>query len=306
ASFANAEVFVFKNTTLGQAVGCLLIVCTAVSTGCGASHAPAHGVPVAGHAGAPLHIVSLSATATESLFAIGAGDRVVAVDDQSNYPAGAPHSKLSSLHPSAEAVAAYRPDLVVTTGDDSGFVASLHALRIPVLVQPPARSLGEAYAQIEHLGATTGRLAAARRILAAMRRRIAALVASVRPVRATSVYHELSPDSYSASSDTFIGAVYRLFGLRDIADGAHAVTSGYPQLSREYVLRANPGLIVLADVKCCAQSARTLTERPGWKLLRAVRDGAVVAVDDDIASRWGPRTVEFVAAIARVLRHRGG
>ena len=280
----------------------LVLAAAAALVGCGADAAS---TPQPSGSARPQRIVSLSPTATESLFAIGAGRQVVAVDDQSNVPARAPHSKLSYLHPNAEAVAAYRPDLVVTTGESSGFVATLRTLHVRVLVQPAARTLSQAYAQIAQLGARTGHAASARRLVASMRRRIGALVAAARPARGISVYHELSPDSYSATSGTFIGAVYRRFGLRNVADRAKGAGSGYPQLSREYVLRADPDLIVLADAKCCGQSPATLAHRPGWSALRAVRDRAVAVLDDDVASRWGPRTVNLVAAVAALLRARG-
>ena len=117
--------------------------------------------------------------------------------------------------------------------------------------------------------------------------------------RGRSVYHEISPDHYSATSSTFIGSIYRLFGLQNIADRAG---SGYPQLSDEYIVAANPDLIVLADTTCCGQSAKTVAARPGWGSIEAVKRGAIVPVDDSIAARWGPRITTFVAAIARALR----
>jgi len=275
----------------------LLLLAAIALAGCGDDGAPR----AAAAPDRPQRIVSLAATATETLYAIGAGPQVRAADDQSNHPPQAPDTKLSALQPNAEAVAAYRPDLVVTTGDDRGFVATLRKLGVRVLVTPAARSLEEAYAQIVRLGVATGHAPAARRLVASMRSRIAALVERARPARGLSVYHELTPEAYSATSKTFIGSVYALFGLRNVADDAKAAGSGYPQLSREFILRADPDLIVLADVKCCDQSAATVARRPGWGRLSAVRAGRVVPVDDDIASRWGPRTVQFVAAIAEVV-----
>lgn len=249
----------------------------------------------------PRRIVSLSATATETLYAIGAGPQVRAVDDQSDFPARAPRTKLSALQPNAEAVAAYRPDLVVTTGDDRGFVATLRKLGVRVLVQPAPRTLEQAYAQMARLGAATGHAEAANRLVASTKARIEALVDRAKPARGLSVYHELTPDAYSATSRTFIGSVYARFGLRNIADDAKAAGSGYPQLSREHILRADPDVIVLADVECCGQSAERVARRPGWARLSAVRAGRIVELDDDVASRWGPRVTELVAAVAGVV-----
>jgi iron complex transport system substrate-binding protein len=250
----------------------------------------------------PHRIVSLSPTATESLFAVGAGKQVIAVDDQSDYPKGTPRTKLSGFTPNVEAIASYRPDLVVVSFDPGGLVASLQKLKIRVLLQPAATTLQQAFAQILELGGATGHAAQAKALVAKMKRRIADIVAHARRDPQLSVYHELEPDLYSATSKTFIGRIYALFGLRNIADAADSTGSGYPQLSNEYVIAANPSLIVLADSRCCAQTAKTVAARPGWDTISAVRNHAIVVVDDSIASRWGPRIVNFVRAIASALR----
>jgi len=251
----------------------------------------------------PHRIVSLSPTATESLFAIGAGPQVIAVDDQSNYPKSAPRSKLSGFTPNIEAIAKYRPDLVVVSNDIKGVVAALKRLKIPVLLQPAVSTLTGTYAEILQLGKVTGHVAGAARLVASMRSRIAKLVAAApRSLRQVSVYHELTPDYYSATSKTFIGRVYALFGLRNIADAADSSGSGYPQLSGEYILQANPDLIVLADTVCCDQTPATVAARPGWQGIAAVQAHAIVRIDDSIASRWGPRVVNFVQAVSSALR----
>ena len=255
-------------------------------------------------AAAPPHrIVSLSPTATESLFAIGAGKQVVAVDDQSDYPKRAPHTSLSGFTPNVEAIAAYHPDLVVVQYDSGGVVEALHKLSIRVLVQPSAKNLAAAYKQIQQLGAITGHKQSAAGLVRRMKRSIAKAIASA-PHRRFAVYHELSPDYYSATSKTFIGGIYKLFGLRNIADAADSSGSGYPQLSAEYILSANPSLIVLADTRCCGQSVSSVSGRPGWSNIAAVRTNRIVGIDDSVASRWGPRVVQFVQAVAKVLRKR--
>jgi iron complex transport system substrate-binding protein len=253
----------------------------------------------------PERIVSLSPTATESLFAIQAGDQVVAVDDQSNYPAQAPRSKLSGYQPNVEAIAGYRPDLVVAAFDPSGLVKGLRKLGIAVLLQPAATNLDEAYAEIEALGLATGHEPGAKAVVTRMRDRIAELVASASAGKPIAVYHELGPDYFSATSKTFIGSIYKLLGAENIADGAGGKAPDYPQLSAEYILSANPDVIVLSDTKCCGQSPETVAGRPGWSKIAAVRNGSVVPVDDDIASRWGPRTVDFVEIVAQAIAEAG-
>jgi iron complex transport system substrate-binding protein len=250
-------------------------------------------------ASAPKAIVSLSPTATEMLFAIGAGDQVTAVDDQSNYPPEAPVTDLSGFEPNVEAIAAKNPDLVVIADDTAGLTASLAKLNIPVLSLPAAQTFDDAYTQIEQLGAATGKVGDAAELVGTMKADIDEIVKSL-PQQETPLtyYHELDNTFFSATSKTFIGQVYALLGLQNIADAVDKDGTGYPQLSQEYIIQSNPDLIFLADTKCCQQDTASVAARPGWGQLKAVTDGGVVALDDDIASRWGPRVVEYLRTVA--------
>lgn len=253
----------------------------------------------------PSRIVSLSPTATETLFAIGAGREVVAVDDQSDFPKAAPRTALSGYTPNVEAIAGYRPDLVVISFDPKGLSEALGRLGIPVVHQNAAATLPGAYQQIRQLGKVTGHTAEAARLVASMKRRIGSIVAKTRATATgRTVYHELDPTLYTVTSNTFVGRVYSLFGLRNIADAARG-SSDYPQLSPEYVVSADPDLIVLADTVCCGQKAQTVAARPGWSRIAAVRTGSVVRLDDSIASRWGPRLVNLVRAVGTALQRLG-
>jgi iron complex transport system substrate-binding protein len=252
----------------------------------------------------PERIVSLSATATEMLFAIGAGDQVVAVDEFSNYPPEAPITDLSGLEPNLEAIVGYEPDLVVMSFDPGDAVAGLQAAGVPSLVQDGAATLDDTYTQIEQLGAATGHVGEAADLVRQMQADIEELAASV-PERETplSYYHELDDLLFSATSQTFTGEIYSLAGLVNVADEADADGSagGYPQLSAEYLLAADPDLIFLADTKCCGQTAQTLAARPGFSELTAVSEDRVVELDEDIAQRWGPRVVDFLEAVVAAV-----
>jgi iron complex transport system substrate-binding protein len=244
----------------------------------------------------PDQIVSLSATATEMLFAIDAGDQVVAVDDQSNHPEDAPMTDLSGLEPNVEAIAGYEPDLVVTSGDPGDLATGLDALGIPTLVQPAAATLDDTYEQITQLGTATGHVDAAEELVADMQADIDRIVAEV-PERdePPTYYHELDSTLFSVTSDTFIGELYSLAGFENVADPADdGSAGGYPQLSPEFLIEADPDVIFLADTKCCGQDAASVAQRPGWGELSAVAEGNVVELDDDIASRWGPRVVDLL------------
>jgi iron complex transport system substrate-binding protein len=297
---------------LGLTTACAVLVGALVTGASGATTAPrptaAFPVTVTAANGkltlsrAPRRIVSLSATATESLFAIGAGAQVVAVDDQSDYPKTAPKTTLSGFTPNVEAIVAYRPDLVIAAYDPKGLVDALGRLGIPVLVHNAAATLPGAYQQIRQLGLVTGKRAGATKVVGRMKAGIGRIVARTKGrARGLSVYHELTPDLYSATSSTFIGRAYGLLGLRNIADAADSAGTGYPQLSPEYVVAASPDLIVLADSVCCGQKPSTVAARPGWGTIDAVRTGSIVRIDDSIASRWGPRLVDFFRALSSAI-----
>jgi cobalamin transport system substrate-binding protein len=250
----------------------------------------------------PERIVSLSPTATEMLYAIGAGDQVEAVDDQSNFPPQAPRTKLSGFQPNVEAIAGYRPDLVLLSNDEQDVVAGLDRLSIPTLLLPAAQKLDDTYGQIELVGKATGHRSEAAATVTKMNADIDAIAAGI-PERAAPLtyYHELDDTLFSVTSQTFIGQIYSLVGLKNIADKADKEGSGYPQLSPEYLVKADPDLIFLADTKCCGQSAQTLAKRSGFANLAAVKNGTVIPLDDDIASRWGPRVVDFLRTVAAAV-----
>jgi iron complex transport system substrate-binding protein len=250
----------------------------------------------------PTRIVSLSPTATETLFAIGAGRQLVAVDNQSDYPKNAPKTTLSGFTPNVEAIASYRPDLVVTPYNPRGLVESLNRLRIPVVFHDAPKTIAGAYRQMRQLGLVTGHEAGAIGVIRGMKTRIGRIVKAARAkTHRLSVYHELTPDYYSASSKSFIGQVYVALGLTNIADKADSAGTGYPQLSAEYIVSSSPDVIVLADSICCGQKPSTVAARPGWDRISAVRTGSIVRVHDSVASRWGPRLVSFFQAVSAAL-----
>lgn len=251
----------------------------------------------------PSRIVSLSPTATEILFAIGAGPQVVAVDGESSYPEEAPRTGLSGYTPNFEAIAGYRPDLVVFSSEPGDLQDAMQRTGVPAILQPPASGLEETYRQVRQLGVATGRDRQATELVKGMKEEIEAIAATVPRFRqAPAYYHELDQSYFTATSKSFIGEVYGLFGLANIADPADRNGGGYLQLSAEFIVRSDPDIIFLADADCCGQSAATLAARPGWDQIRAVREGTVVALDGDVASRWGPRTVDFVRSVASALR----
>lgn len=252
----------------------------------------------------PEAIISLSAVATEMLFEMGAGPHVVAVDDQSNYPPEAPMTDLSGFTPNLEAILSFEPDLVIVTFDPGDLVAGLKAAGVPVVLFGAAVTIDDVYRQIEALGTATGNLEAAQDVNESIRSELAELVAESAGLgEDVTYYHEIDDTYYTVTSSTFFGEIYELFGMINIADPADEDGSafGYPQLSAEFIVSQDPDILFLADT-LYGVSAESVAQRPGWDAMTAVQNGNIVELDSNVASRWGPRIVEFAESIATALR----
>lgn len=249
----------------------------------------------------PERIVSLSPSATEILFAIGAGDQVVAADEYSTYPEDAPTTDLSGFDPNVEAIVGYEPDLVVIANDSNDLVASLQEVDIPVLVNPAPTTIDEGWDGMATLGLATGHVDETAGLIADLRQQLddAFAAASRRDAENVRVYHELDSSLFAASSNSFIGDVYSRLGAVNIADEADVDGTGFPQLTEEAIVQADPQLIVITDQ--VDYTAEDVAARPGWGDVEAVRNGDIVVVDADIASRWGPRLPQLVEVVADAM-----
>ena len=268
----------------------------------GATLAPLLPPPASAASPLPTRILSLSPSATQMLYAIGAGRQVVGVDKYSTWPPGAPRTKLTGYELDAEAYLYLHPDLVVLAFSEGSVIGQLAKLHIRALLLPPAATMAQVDAQLAELGQVTGHAGRARAVKKSLAARAAAAVRSARGRgKGETYYIELGPGYYTATSKTFIGTELSLFGLEDIADPAGKATM-WPQISAEYVLKEDPGYVFLADIVCCHQTPSSFAKRPGFALLRAVELHHVVAVNDSFAQEWGPHSIEaFVALVARVL-----
>jgi iron complex transport system substrate-binding protein len=247
----------------------------------------------------PEAIVSLSPTATEILFAIGAGDRVVAVDIFSNYPPEAPPGTLDGFSPDLEAILGTGPDLVVAQNLPDDIAAGLADAGVDVIFQPTAATFDDTYDQVAELGQATGEIDGAAAVNADIRSGIEEIVTSLpetgTPIR---VFHEIDDSFYTATSNSFIGQVYAEMGFENVADALDDGT-GFPLVDGESIIAADPSLIVFTDQ--APYTADDIAARPGWDGITAVIEGNVVQVDADVSSRWGPRIVEFMETLAAAL-----
>ncbi|MFZ9776639.1 MAG: ABC transporter substrate-binding protein, partial [Ilumatobacteraceae bacterium] len=203
-----------------------------------------------------------------------------------------------AYQPNVEAISALEPDLVVISYDPGKLVEQLTALSIPVFAAYAVTDLAGAYEQIEQLGELTGQLAEAVQLSGQMQTEIESIISGTDKANPPLTYfYELDPTPYTVTSTTFIGGIMDMLGLVNIADGVEE-GNDYPQLSAEVIVEKDPDIIFLADTKCCAQSAATVAARDGWGGLTAVKTGSIIPLDDDVASRWGPRLVELVRTVA--------
>lgn len=283
---------------------------------------PLFGGSLASASSSPQCVVSLSPTATETLFAIGAGRQVQAVDSDSNYPtSGLPAKRVNALNPSVEAVVGLcrtsashpsaKPDLVIISYDANSIKAKLSAVGVKVVEQNAPTTVAGALGEIEQLGALTGHVGRADALAASIDRTIKADIASVpaHPTKKLTVYYELDSTYYSLTSATFVGSLLKDLGAVNVADAAStSADAGYPQLSAEYIASANPKLIFLADTVCCKVTPAKVAKRSGFTKVSAVVNNHVVNLNDDIASRWGPRLGtlmnELTAAVKNTLKDK--
>ena len=256
----------------------------------------------------PTRILCLSPSATQMLYAIGAGHQVVGVDKYSWYPADAPRTDFTGYESSAEDYLVERPDLVVLSTDTTDLAAQLRTLHIPTLLLPAANNVAAADLQIDELGAATGHAAAAARTVREITADLDTVARSVGSGATGKTYYiEFDPTLYSVTSKTFVGALFSRLKMVDIADPAGRHGDEYPQLSAEYLIKANPDYVFLADTVCCGQNERTFAKRPGFAALRAVLLKQVFTVNDSVAAEWGPHSLELLFSdMAHAVRKKRG
>lgn len=242
-------------------------------------------------------IVSLSPTATEMLYAIGAEDQIAAVDQQSNYPEEVKPGELDAFAPNVEAIAGKDPDLVVLSHDQDGIIGQLEEVDIPVYSALAATSVDDVYQQIDDLAALTGHINDAETVTSDMQKDFDKISEDVPETdEPLTAYYALDTENYSLTSQTFAGSLMDQAGFENIADDADDAkeTGGYPKLSAESIVDADPDVIFVAAGG--EEAAKEIAGRDGWDSIEAVEEDQVVVLDDDIASRWGPRMVDLYAA----------
>ncbi len=251
-------------------------------------------------------IVSLAPSNTEILFALGAGQALVGRDDFSDYPAEAAQApSIGSLYPNvnAETVVALQPDLVLAAGitnpDD---VKKLADLGLTVYTTKKAASLDDIYNDILAIGALTGNSAAAETLVAGLKARVQAAIDKTSPLsKKPVVFYEVDATEpqkpWTAGKGTFIEVLINLAG----GINAGSLADDYFQMSFEQLVTQDPDLIVLGSATYGGQTPELVAQRPGWEALKAIKNKAVYTFDDNLVSRPGPRVVEGIETLAKLI-----
>lgn len=245
----------------------------------------------------PSRIVTLLPSLTESVCALGACDRLVGVDRYSNSPASvrALPQVGGGIDPNVEAIVALRPD-VVLLAKSSRVTQRLEALGLKVLTLEP-KSHADVRRVLDQLGVLLG-TDDARRVWRTIDAGVSAAAQSLPAhVPRTRVYFEINSTPYAAGESSFIGETLTRLGT---ANTVPAALGPFPKLNPEYVVRANPDVIMVSE-----RGAPGLEQRPGWAGMRAVREGRICrfnASDTDVLVRPGPRMAEAARLMAQCLQ----
>ncbi len=251
-------------------------------------------------------IVSLAASNTEIVFAIGAGKQLVGREEFSDYPPEALNvPSIGSLYPkaNAEAIVALQPDLVLAAGITSpDDVKTLADLGLTVYATRFTVTLDDIYADIAAVGQLSGHSADAEKLMAEMKARAQAVADAIAPISARpSVFYEVDATDpakpYTAGKGTFIDQLLTLAGGSNVG----AIQDSYFQMSLEEMVTQNPAIIVLGSATFGGQTPALVAQRAGWESIAAVQNKAVYAFDDNLVSRPGPRVIDGLEALAKLI-----
>ena len=291
------------------------ILAVLLLSACGAAAAPA-AAPITltdglgrsvALAGPAQKIVSLAPSNTEILFAIGAGGQVVGRDEFSDYPAEAkalPSVGGSMGTYSLETIASLKPDLVLAAEINTPEqVKSLEDLGVVVYYLSNPKDLEGMYANLKTVGQLVGRETEADALVASLQARVQAVQEKLMPISSVfTVFYELDGSDpakpWTAGAGTFLSQLIGMAGGSNVGD---RLQGDYAQMSQEELLIANPMVILLGDA-AYGVTAEQVAARPGWGSLAAVQENRIYPFDDNLVSRPGPRLVDGLEQIAKLLR----
>ncbi len=249
----------------------------------------------------PKRIVSVSPTPTELLFAVGAGSMVVGVDDYSDYPAGVENiPKVGNVELNVEMILSLKPDLIVSSDlVSTDQLSQLEAKGIPYIVLA-ARTIDDVFKDIKLVGVITGHIDDALRLVDSLEARVAAITEKTSDANLTRprVFLEFYP-MWTYGPGSFGDDLIRLAGGINVAANA---SKEYTEISDEFVIAQDPQVIVYTvGANYNGTTPQTIAARPGWDGVSAVVNEKMYPIDDNIISRYGPRIVDGLEALAKIL-----
>ena len=247
---------------------------------------------------APSRIVSLSPGTTEVLFAVGAGGRLVGVDSFSDFPP--PVKELPSVaysDPDLEQIVALQPDLVIVATRQKNVVPELQNLGLRVFFKPEPETIEGIYDDILLFGRITANNGEAGELVGSMRAQIKEVADKLVDVEEGPTYfYELTASLFTTTAASFVGEQLTLLKARNIVP---AGDTAFPQIDQETIIAGDPEVIFLADAPPTGEeSIETVSARPGWENVSAVRNQRIYPIDGNLTSRPGPRVVLAIKAIA--------
>jgi len=249
----------------------------------------------------PQRLITLAPSNTEIVYALGIGDRLVAVSDYSDYPPeAASKPKVGYIRVDIERVIGYNPDLILATGAHRQQVTpQLRQRGLKVITLDP-KNIEGVFDNILLVGRATGQTTAAEKLVADLKARVAQIESKVRQTGTRPrVFFELDKSLFTVGPGSFIHDLIVRAGGENIAGDADRP---YPQLSLEVLLQRDPEVIIITDIgQYGGETPESVRARPGWQAVSAVRNNRVVPINPDLVNRPGPRVVDGFEAIARAL-----
>jgi iron complex transport system substrate-binding protein len=250
---------------------------------------------------APQRIVSLAPSNTEILFALGLGKKVVGVTDFCDYPAEAKAiAKVGGMKANVETIVSLAPDLIVSIGGNPELVKRFEDLKLSVIVLDP-KDVGAILNDLGLVGRATASTAEASRLVSDMQARLDAVTMRVQGVGRPRVFYELDATDPAKPYTAGPGSWHdQLIGMAGGANVAGSAKSAWVQFSLEELLKSDPEIVVLGDA-LFGTTVESAMQRPGWSALTAAKRGTIFPIDDNLISRPGPRLVDGLEALAKIV-----
>ncbi len=242
-------------------------------------------------------VVSLSTTHTEVIQVLGSESLLVGVDAFSETEL--PVEKIDAFTVTAEDLVKLNPDLVLIAFDFNGIVEGLESLKINYAILPPAGNFEDVYSQIEEIGNLIDREDESSYLVSSMKNDVKEIIENFSEENIR-VFHEIgfTYGIYTVNENSFIGEIYNLLGVENIANlKEDPFGGGYPEFSEEEVLEANPNLIVVGHSDYLNKD---LSTRIGWEQIAAVQTDNVFFLDENLANNWGASTVDLINTLSEI------